>query len=203
MFSNRRSPSRRSRFQWDVARVLQEQLCLVVQEEALTNDGLFSIDVAVIWQGRRVAVEVDGPEHYTANQPYQLLGNSMAKRRCLHARGWVVVGVPWFVWASLTQQQQRRGGSKQPLGEQKSGLTQEQLEPADIVNIGVDRAHSSPHQGRGNPTIPCSGHSPGSDCNLSMHLPQAVWLKAALDAATAAAYVPLQLQQQGTSLPFV
>jgi hypothetical protein len=53
MFSNRRSPGwRPSRLQASVAGVLGQGLGLTVQQEALTDDGLFSIDVAVEWKGR-------------------------------------------------------------------------------------------------------------------------------------------------------
>jgi hypothetical protein len=53
MFSNRRSPGwRPSRLQASVAGVLANGLGLVVQQEAITEDGLFSIDVAVEWKGR-------------------------------------------------------------------------------------------------------------------------------------------------------
>jgi hypothetical protein len=53
MFSNRRSPGwRPSRLQASVAGVLSNGLGLAVQQEAITEDGLFSIDVAVQWKGR-------------------------------------------------------------------------------------------------------------------------------------------------------
>jgi hypothetical protein len=53
MFSNRRSPGwRPSRLQASVAAVLAQGLGLALQQEVLTDDGLFSIDVAVEWKGR-------------------------------------------------------------------------------------------------------------------------------------------------------
>jgi hypothetical protein len=38
-----------------LVKLLEEQLGLVVRQEVLTEDRLFSIDVAVEWQGRCVA----------------------------------------------------------------------------------------------------------------------------------------------------
>ncbi|KAF8069682.1 rgt-1 [Scenedesmus sp. PABB004] len=100
--SSRRSAGRASGFQAAVAAALAgEGLRLDVSSEALTADGLFTIDAAVTWRGRRVAVEVDGPEHFTSNAPHALLGSSLAKQRCLQARGWVVLSVPFHEWNRL------------------------------------------------------------------------------------------------------
>jgi hypothetical protein len=53
LVATRRSPKSRrgSAFAADVARVLRGQLGLAVREEARTQDGLFSIDLALDWQG--------------------------------------------------------------------------------------------------------------------------------------------------------
>lgn len=53
MFSNRRSSgSSKSNFQTAVVHVLRDALGLAVDEEVLTEDGLFSIDAAVTWKAR-------------------------------------------------------------------------------------------------------------------------------------------------------
>lgn len=56
LVATRRSPKSRrsSAFAADVARVLRDQLGLTVRGEARTQDGLFSIDLALDWQGRWV-----------------------------------------------------------------------------------------------------------------------------------------------------
>jgi hypothetical protein len=51
-----------------------------------------------------VAVEVDGPDHFTCNTPHTLLGSSTAKHQCLQARGWVVLAVPFHEWNAITAQ---------------------------------------------------------------------------------------------------
>jgi hypothetical protein len=61
-----------SGWQKDVAQQL-EALGLRTQLEQKTKDGYFSLDVAVTYNGQRVAVEVNGPDHYVANvDPGQL-----------------------------------------------------------------------------------------------------------------------------------
>lgn len=50
---------------------------------------------------RRVAVEVDGPDHFTASSPHAPLGSTRAKQRCLQARGWAVLSVRFHDWAEL------------------------------------------------------------------------------------------------------
>jgi hypothetical protein len=54
--TTRRSPltQRGSAFAADVAWVLSQRLGLRVQQEQRTHDGLFSIDLALQWQGRWV-----------------------------------------------------------------------------------------------------------------------------------------------------
>ncbi|GIL79195.1 hypothetical protein Vretifemale_8556 [Volvox reticuliferus] len=49
----------------------------------------------------RVAVEADGPGHYTANTR-QPLGMGLYRRRCLEERGWVVVTVAYWRWYEVS-----------------------------------------------------------------------------------------------------
>ena len=48
--------------------------------------------------GEKVAVEVDGPHHFTANGQ-RPLGEMRARHRLLDVRGWSVLSVPYFLWA--------------------------------------------------------------------------------------------------------
>ncbi len=52
----------------------------------------------------RVCVEADGPAHFYANAP-QPLSVTLYRRRCLGARGWLVVSVPHWVWYGQGQGQ--------------------------------------------------------------------------------------------------
>ncbi|DBA96718.1 TPA: hypothetical protein ACH3X1_015560 [Trebouxia sp. C0004] len=79
----------------DVARVLTS-MGLSHTIEQLTDDSLFSVDIALA--GEKVAVEVDGPHHFTANGQ-RPLGEMRARHRLLDVRGWSVLSVPYFLWA--------------------------------------------------------------------------------------------------------
>jgi hypothetical protein len=48
--------------------------------------------------GKDIAIEVDGPHHFTANT-HAVLGEARARRKLLTHRGWAVISVPFFRWA--------------------------------------------------------------------------------------------------------
>ena len=95
----------------------------VLGGEHPTEDGLFSIDIAMVQQGevssrvsrkscdgsarKQVAVEADGPTHFSSNSPAVVLGDTLARNRFLTHRGWRVLSVPWFEWRSLGDDEQR------------------------------------------------------------------------------------------------
>jgi hypothetical protein len=66
--------------------------------EHITADGLFSIDLAIV--DRRIALEFDGPSHFTSNT-LEPLGHTRLRDRLLSAMGWHVVSIPFFDWARL------------------------------------------------------------------------------------------------------
>ncbi len=68
--------------------------------EYITADGLFSIDPAVV--DRRIAIEFDGPSHFTRNT-LEPLGHTGLRDRLLSAMGWYVVSIPFFDWDRLHQ----------------------------------------------------------------------------------------------------
>ena len=47
--------------------------------------------------GRKVAIEVDGPFHFSVNSNSPL-GQTMIRRRLLRAVGWTVISVPYHTW---------------------------------------------------------------------------------------------------------
>lgn len=51
--------------------------------------------------GEKIAVEVDGPHHFTANGQ-RPLGEMRARHRLLEVRGWSVLSVPYFIWSPHT-----------------------------------------------------------------------------------------------------
>jgi hypothetical protein len=85
--------------------------CSEATGELITDDGFFSIDIAFIRpDGTKVAVEVDGPTHFTINNPKRMNGSTVLRNRFLEARGWRVVSVPVEAWSRVPQ-----GGKKQYL----------------------------------------------------------------------------------------
>jgi hypothetical protein len=65
-----------------------------------TPDGLFAVDVLVMLpDGTEVAVEVDGPTHFTVTEPRRELGATLLRRRLLAARlRGPSASVPYFEW---------------------------------------------------------------------------------------------------------
>lgn len=76
--------------------------------EHITADGLFSIDIAVSVKGMRVAVEVDGNQHFTSGPPHEPLGTTLARWRSLQNRGWAVVSIRTSVWNSAGSREDKQ-----------------------------------------------------------------------------------------------
>ena len=72
--------------------------------EHITADGLFSIDLAIV--DRRIALEFDGPSHFTSNT-LEPLGHTRLRDRLLSEMGWHVVSIPFFEWDRLQRTEQR------------------------------------------------------------------------------------------------
>jgi very-short-patch-repair endonuclease len=72
--------------------------------EYITTDGLFSIDLAIL--DKRIALEFDGPSHFTTNT-LEPLGHTRLRDRLLSAMGWCVVSIPFFEWARLQRPEQK------------------------------------------------------------------------------------------------
>jgi hypothetical protein len=79
------------------------RLGVVHELEHITADGLFSIDLAIV--DRRIALEFDGPSHFTRNT-LEPLGHTRLRDRLLSAMGWQVVSIPFFEWDRLHHQEQ-------------------------------------------------------------------------------------------------
>eukprot|EP00240_Pyramimonas_obovata_P003459 CAMPEP_0118954478 /NCGR_PEP_ID=MMETSP1169-20130426/58272_1 /TAXON_ID=36882 /ORGANISM="Pyramimonas obovata, Strain CCMP722" /LENGTH=840 /DNA_ID=CAMNT_0006902109 /DNA_START=59 /DNA_END=2578 /DNA_ORIENTATION=+ len=79
-----------SAFQADVSNTL---MAMGIEHRCEYDEEEFSIDIALL--GPRVAIEVDGPLHYTVNT-LQPVGATKFKRRLLQRLGWKVLPVPFF-----------------------------------------------------------------------------------------------------------
>jgi hypothetical protein len=83
---------------------------LSCQLEWQTADGLFSVDI-MLDRGNvlpvPVAVEVDGPSHYTRNN-FEKLGSSRLRHQLVEARvDNRLIVVPFFVWRELRTRRQK------------------------------------------------------------------------------------------------
>lgn len=76
-----------------------QSLGLSPRLEATTADGLLSIDVVLRWRGVPVAIECNGPHHYTRDG--RPMGAMQWKESRLRARGLAVVNIAWHEWQAL------------------------------------------------------------------------------------------------------
>ena len=64
----------------------------------------------------KVAVEADGPSHFSHNKPHRVLGPTLARNRALQRRGWLVLSVPYFEWDPLGSPEAKSLYLKRKLG---------------------------------------------------------------------------------------
>jgi len=60
-------------------------------------DQLYSLDLMLESKSQKIAIEADGPMHFTVNTQ-QPIGPFLLRRRALRLLGWIVVSVPYFKW---------------------------------------------------------------------------------------------------------
>ena len=110
----------------DVLRILQ-LLNIKYRSEVKVDDGLFSIDIALIpsadlndedKQGQLklpakpiLCIEVDGPTHFTSNTQ-QPLGHTLWRNEQLAALGWQVLTVPSQLWHRHTTDAAKVGNAQ-------------------------------------------------------------------------------------------
>ena len=63
----------------------------------------YSLDLVIDWHGERLAIEVDGPSHFSGREP---TGATLLKRRQLKHLGWRLVSVPYWERDERTHQDQ-------------------------------------------------------------------------------------------------
>ena len=89
----------RDRLQSNVVREIRSQRFHVEEEHRCDATG-YSIDALVtLKNGKRVAVEVDGPSHFVGRSQ-QPTGATLLKHRQLRYFKWRLVSVPYFEWGS-------------------------------------------------------------------------------------------------------
>ncbi len=83
--------------------------------------------------GRRVAVEVDGPSHFTTSEPRRLLGPSLARNACLRALGLALVPLAFSDYQQWPPA--RRGPELRALVEAAVGLVEEAAPPRSRAGV--------------------------------------------------------------------
>ena len=88
---------KRSKLQSEVARELRSRVSHVKEEHRCEASG-YSIDVLVTRNdGKRIAVQVDGPSHFIGRSQ-QPTGATLIKHRHLRHFGWRLESVPYWEW---------------------------------------------------------------------------------------------------------
>jgi len=84
-----------------------KKLVRSAEQEKRSVDGLFSIDISFKdRQGRSVALEFDGPMHFTSNSPFRPLQPYIIRNQLMRAKGYVVVSVTLPQWKQAQDKQQ-------------------------------------------------------------------------------------------------
>eukprot|EP00746_Dinoflagellata_sp_MGD_P109548 gnl/MRDRNA2_/MRDRNA2_46926_c0_seq1.p1 gnl/MRDRNA2_/MRDRNA2_46926_c0~~gnl/MRDRNA2_/MRDRNA2_46926_c0_seq1.p1 ORF type:complete len:587 (-),score=107.87 gnl/MRDRNA2_/MRDRNA2_46926_c0_seq1:178-1938(-) len=92
-----------SHMQHEVATTLTE-LGAHLQEEVVIKEG-YSVDIIVLWKGKQVAIEVDGPSHFLG---HSASGATILKRRQMRAFGWHLVTIPYWEWSQVKGSKNKR-----------------------------------------------------------------------------------------------
>ena len=103
---NARDDVTESRSQKELAAVV-ELLGLTYEVEHPTEDGYFSIDIAL--PNQRTALEFDGPSHFMNDGANTKSAKTELRDLLLQKRGWRVVSVPYFEWIELNKKAQESG----------------------------------------------------------------------------------------------
>eukprot|EP01024_Parvocaulis_polyphysoides_P035410 TRINITY_DN3136_c1_g3_i2.p1 TRINITY_DN3136_c1_g3~~TRINITY_DN3136_c1_g3_i2.p1 ORF type:complete len:333 (-),score=38.24 TRINITY_DN3136_c1_g3_i2:387-1241(-) len=101
--------AKRSQFQKQVYRRLGS-LCQRPGLEATTEDGQMGVDISIInrEKNQKIAIEIDGPTHYTINQPYKSLLRTIFRNQKLELKGWHVICVPFYEWEEFGYNAERK-----------------------------------------------------------------------------------------------
>eukprot|EP01025_Chloroclados_australasicus_P004023 TRINITY_DN10969_c0_g1_i7.p1 TRINITY_DN10969_c0_g1~~TRINITY_DN10969_c0_g1_i7.p1 ORF type:complete len:833 (-),score=83.51 TRINITY_DN10969_c0_g1_i7:212-2359(-) len=70
--------------------------------------GSISTDFSFGHGGRRYAVEVDGPQHFSRNKPFRKTANTILRNLILRGQGCRVIEVPVYEWAELEDGEQKQ-----------------------------------------------------------------------------------------------
>jgi ribonuclease HI len=98
-----------------------------VEVEVSTNSG-YSLDAVVVFLGKKIGVEVDGPSHFVG-QSQSPNGSPILKRRQVRAleKSLKLISVPYWEWIAIKKQ----GSSDNERRDKKQRYLQKLLEEVD------------------------------------------------------------------------
>lgn len=103
------------RLHGEVATALSD-LEVPFEEEVTSADALFKFDIVVRRTARPdVVIEVDGPSHFTARQPYRPLGATQIRNRLFNAAGHAGIALAFFQWVRQDSKEAKADYLKQRL----------------------------------------------------------------------------------------
>eukprot|EP01025_Chloroclados_australasicus_P050977 TRINITY_DN5927_c0_g1_i5.p1 TRINITY_DN5927_c0_g1~~TRINITY_DN5927_c0_g1_i5.p1 ORF type:complete len:710 (-),score=63.67 TRINITY_DN5927_c0_g1_i5:927-3056(-) len=90
-----------SKWQYTIYTTLRSMGYEDLQLEYKMLGGVFSIDVLLNYKGYKIALELDGPFHFSQNCPYVPLGITKRRNRLLEKMGFRVVTISVYEWSAL------------------------------------------------------------------------------------------------------
>eukprot|EP01025_Chloroclados_australasicus_P049646 TRINITY_DN5667_c0_g1_i1.p1 TRINITY_DN5667_c0_g1~~TRINITY_DN5667_c0_g1_i1.p1 ORF type:complete len:648 (+),score=63.40 TRINITY_DN5667_c0_g1_i1:77-1945(+) len=74
------------------------------------------VDIFLELDGRQIAVEFDGPQHFTRNKPYKKVIKTLIRDRVLKAAGLEVLSIPFYDWEKKPDKSKKMSYLKKLLG---------------------------------------------------------------------------------------
>lgn len=118
------------RYHQEVSACLEEMLIPHALEFA-SPDGLISVDIVTrCGDGSPLAIEVDGPLHFSARTPHRPLGHTVLRNNMISALGFKYCSVPFYEWDRLHPSNEKATYMARKL--QQFGLLEEEEEILDL-----------------------------------------------------------------------
>jgi hypothetical protein len=135
-------------------------------QEHIVEGGLHAVDFYVRGpQGQRIAVEVDGPSHFSRLPPHAATGETLARDRMLRCLGWTVLSVSWMRWELLGGQEEQRVWLARQLLRAANGHTLHAETPSAVLSGKAD----------------CSSVATAPSCRSALEEAGEWWSKGLLD----------------------
>lgn len=78
------------------------KLSIPHEVEQLVEEGDCRVDFQIMTDnGRKVAIDCDGPRRFSLNVPHRALGDTVVNRRILRGKGWELLSIPKHEWQML------------------------------------------------------------------------------------------------------